>query len=57
MTNAITYNPSLIELKELAAVLITGLLLITGWQYIKEAIALVLMKLYEIFVQQNPIKL
>jgi hypothetical protein len=37
--------------------LITGLLVITGFQRIKEIIAFVLLKLYEFFIQKNALSL
>lgn len=40
-----------------AAWLITLLLLITGFQRIKEVVAYVLMKLYEFFVKRNAVKI
>ena len=57
MTNALTHNPSLPGLREMAVVFITVLLLITGWQFIKEVVAIACLKWYEILIQQNPVKI
>jgi hypothetical protein len=40
-----------------AAWMVTALLLALGWNYIKQIIAFVLMKLYEFFIRENAMKL
>jgi hypothetical protein len=42
---------------EIAAWLVTLLLLITGFRFIKKVIAFILMTLHEFFIQRNVLKL
>jgi hypothetical protein len=50
------YNETM-RFGELAAWMVTILLLATGFQRIKDVVAYVMLKLYEFFIQRNAVKI
>lgn len=54
MNATFIYHPAYAHLKEYIAWFVAAVVLVAGWKYLRDAIAFVLMKLYELFVlQQN----